>query len=77
MKTLLVFAHFGEAQCFLKDLKKASPLFCGKDFDVLITGEGRQNVSELLSIILSKQKYEALINYGVCGGLVSNLEKNL
>ncbi len=79
---LLCFAHRNEAKTFF-DRLKLSPLdtslnlFKSDQSFIVITGEGIQNTTEALSIIVSKyEQITEIINYGVCAGLENSLKKN-
>lgn len=83
---LLVFAHRGEAQCFLKEMAfKSHPrnnslyLLEDKSLALLITGEGHNNVLTGLSLALgqlSEIQIERIINFGICASLNADLKKN-
>jgi purine-nucleoside phosphorylase len=72
---LLVFAHRGEAQTFLKELEvKSHPqmndLYIGDDLAVLLCGEGHINSLGKLSYTLGKlPECTQVINLGICGAL--------
>lgn len=81
-RPLLVFAHRGEAQVFLKKLHlKSMPfhfdgLYQSDDAYLLITGEGLQNASERLSAVLATLRENVLrvVNLGIAGGLESDMD---
>ncbi|WP_419173156.1 hypothetical protein [Halobacteriovorax sp.] len=82
---LLVFAHRGEAQCFLKEMElKAHPLnnslYTLEDQSValIITGEGHNNVLTGLSLALGQLSgnVQRIINFGICAALNEQLQKN-
>jgi len=74
---LLIFAHRGEAQSFLKldNLIATNTLFgnlyTGSDYYLLITGEGFHCALEKVAACcgLLGQKIDRLINFGICGSL--------
>ncbi len=79
---LLCFAHRNEAKTFF-DRLKLSPLdtslnlFKSKNEFILISGEGIQSTTELLSIVLSKyENISEIINYGIAGSLDKSLKEN-
>ena len=79
MLTLLVFAHRGEAQAFLKSYAmKSTPLFGGgvfyegENLGLLLTGEGPWKALERSSFVLGHlaslgRKPDLLVNLGVAG----------
>ncbi len=75
---LLVFAHRGEAQTFIKKLDlrmfEENLLYKNKENLLLITGEGIQNTTEALSYTLAKHKVDEILNFGIAGAL-KNQEK--
>lgn len=85
LRPLLVFAHRGEAQVFLKKLHlKSLPfhfdgLYQSEDVLLLITGEGLQNASERLSAVVAalRESILRIVNLGIAGGLdrAMDLEK--
>ncbi len=76
---LLVFAHRGEAQAFLRklDLKSFEQdfLYGNQDTLVLISGEGIQNTTETLAFTLAKYPVKEIVNLGIAGALRGQ-EKN-
>lgn len=81
---LLIFAHRGEAQCFL-DNWDFSPvdfffngLFRSKDYFLLLTGEGPREASEKTVATLAQfqEDITEIINIGVAGTLCSKLSIN-
>ena len=78
---LLVFAHRGEAQTFLKAGKWDSiqapyqGLYKSEHEYLLITGEGPQNATEKTAYALgSNQEIKEVINLGIAGALDKSLE---
>lgn len=77
MKPLIVFAHYGEAQAFLKyysPIKKKIDFVEYFESDILfflISGEGGQQVNEKLIHLLAKVAYAVsdVFNFGVAGSL--------
>jgi nucleoside phosphorylase len=70
---LLTFAHRGEAQTFLKEMKLkaakgATGLYLGHDHALLITGEGEHetlmSISSALPLI---PEVRTIVNLGICG----------
>lgn len=83
MKKLLVFAHRGEAETFIKNQDRAensknqrTDLLVGKSEDILITGEGVLNALAKVSAQLVNQDYDHVINLGLCGGLNDDVHKD-
>ncbi len=82
MHRLLVFAHRGEAQTFLKEMKlKSHPrlnnLYLSESYSLLITGEGDKEVLSNLSIAIGLLKEVTVIeNYGICGSLDKEIPLN-
>lgn len=82
---LLIFAHRGEAQCFLKEMDlKAHPqnkaLYLQEDGELglLLTGEGHHNVLTNLGLalgLLGRDRVKRLINFGICAALNTDLKK--
>ena len=71
---LIVFAHRGEAQSFLKNLTAHNENFyLGAEYNVLITGEG---IWEACKIASHLRDIDRVINFGVAGALNSELELN-
>lgn len=76
---LLVFAHRGEAQAFLSQIKFQAiddtrlSLFESEDFDLLITGEGYLEALKMTLLSLSRKKYAKVINFGIVGALNTKL----
>ena len=76
---LLVFAHRGEAQTFLKEMDFKSDsdfndLYTSDKKLLLITKEGPTNVLTRLGFTLGKYpQIENIINYGICGSLEKEL----
>ncbi len=65
---LICIAHRGEAQTFIKSLKNIEAgLYQGKDYYVLISGEGIFNVLTKLPYIIGKYEVTEIINYGIAG----------
>ena len=81
---LLTFAHRGEAQTFIRELKlKAVPfafdgLYRNSDLLLLLTGEGPQRATERTSAVLGAyyDEIEQVINLGVCATLSSHININ-
>lgn len=78
---LLVFAHRGEAQTFLKELnvifqEESLGFYQSKDrsIGILVCGEGAFEVMSKLPYIISKYGVSSIINFGVAGALDSKLE---
>lgn len=74
---LLCFAHLGEAQTFIKELrlKQSGPQFYqGDQLDLLITGEGPLEVLTTLPYYLGKKQYQKVMNLGIAGALDHSLE---
>ncbi len=79
---LLIFAHPGEAQVFIKrdhlhKNQKISGLYQGKDYHLLITGGSGVKTLLLLTRILASSKsnqYTELINLGIAGALSSEIK---
>ena len=63
LKTLLIFAHYGEAQAFIE-----SPL---PNTDVLVCGEGMTNAlyKTMEHLIREDETYHTVVNLGVVGNL--------
>ncbi len=80
MKQLLVFAHRGEAQTFLKELPvkahaRLQNLYLGERTSILITGEGEQSVISNLSMTLGIcEEITSIVNLGICGALNPEIE---
>lgn len=76
---LLVFAHRGEAQTFLKELEvKSHPqmndLYIGEEIAILLCGEGHINSLAKLSYTLGKlPECTEVINLGICGALNTDI----
>jgi nucleoside phosphorylase len=69
-RILLVFAHKAEAQAFMAGSERLSDShYSGPSFDICLSGEGRQNVSEVLSAQLSRVSYSKVINLGCVASL--------
>ncbi len=67
---LLCFAHRGEAQAFTTGLEAIdSNYYTGKDYSVLITGEGIVSTLTRLPYYIAKYDISTLINLGVAGSL--------
>lgn len=72
---LLVFAHRGEAQIFLKSYdckahKRLKELYIGDDLAILITGEGiYSSINKLSFAIALIDNCSQVINLGICGAL--------
>ena len=79
---LLVFAHRGEAQTFLKYLdvksvKDMNDLYIGDEVSVLLCGEGILQASCKLSFALGKlTNRPEVINMGICGALDQDVPLN-
>ncbi len=77
---LLVFAHRGEAQIFLKNMAlKSHPrindLYVGEKESLLITGEGiTEAISKLAFTLGALDKVEEVINIGICGSFDESIE---
>ncbi|EQC46558.1 phosphorylase [Bacteriovorax sp. Seq25_V] len=77
---LLVFAHRGEAQIFLKNIPlKSHPrlneLYIGENESLLIVGEGIFDSMSKLSFALGLlTSVEEIINIGICGALTPSIE---
>jgi len=74
---LITCAHYGEAQTLIESYhlkKQENDLFCGENFDVLITGEGRMDTCVKTSLALGKKKYDRIINLGIAGALRSDFK---
>jgi len=79
---LLIFAHRGEAQVFLKNLDLSlertsfGEVYKNDKLIVLITGEGLQNASEMTSACLGFfAGITEVLNMGICAGLSADLKK--
>jgi hypothetical protein len=71
-QTLLVFAHYGEAQTFIEHFqleKNGDDLFSHEQIDLLITGEGHYSVIRKLTDYLARHKPLRIINLGLAGAL--------
>jgi hypothetical protein len=71
-QTLLVFAHYGEAQAFIKHFqleKKNEDLFSDEQIDLLITGEGHYSVIRKLTDYVARSKPLRVVNLGLAGAL--------
>lgn len=82
MSTLLLFAHAGEAQSFIRELalkpvvlNPKLRLYRGETYCVFITGEGQQEVLFTLSSLLSQQSFQQVINFGIAGSLHPQAKK--
>lgn len=76
---LLVFAHRGEAQTFIKELKSKALDENTYEFDkglIYICGEGIYDVLSALGHIINSYNIKQIINYGIAGALETNLELN-
>lgn len=79
---LLTFAHRGEAQTFIRELKlKAVPfafdgLYQNSDYLLLLTGEGVQRATERTSAVLGAfyNQISQIINLGVCATLSEQIK---
>ncbi len=78
---LLVFAHRGEAQSFLKELSfKSHPqfndLYLGSEAALIITGEGYFNVITSLSRALGilGDEISSIVNLGICAAFDEGIE---
>ncbi len=84
---LLVFAHRGEAQTFLKEMDfKSHPDFndlylcADKSYGLILTGEGPQNVLMALTYAMGILKNQAIqigqiINLGICASFNADLKQ--
>lgn len=78
---LLIFAHNAEAQAFLsqskftKQLSNVFDYFEGRDFDILICGEGPIEALKATLYTLAHKKYTRVINLGIAGALTGELKK--
>lgn len=75
---LIVMAHRGEAQTFIKNLdlkadKNLNGLYTADKLGVLITGEGIYNVFNKLPYVFGKHSIDKVINLGIAGALSSKL----
>ena len=68
LKTLLIFAHYGEAQAFIE-----SPI---PNTEILICGEGRTNALYKTTehLARTKENYFRAVNLGVVGSLNENIK---
>lgn len=76
---LLVFAHRGEAQTFIKELKSKAIDENTYKFDkgiIYICGEGIYDVLAALGNIINSNNIKQIINYGIAGALETSLELN-
>jgi hypothetical protein len=76
---LLVFAHRGEAQTFIKELKAKAlneSLYQFKDGLIYICNEGIYDVLSSLGYIINFYQVTQVINYGIAGTLNSDLSLN-
>jgi purine-nucleoside phosphorylase len=79
---LLVFAHRGEAQTFLKELEvKSHPqmneLYIGDNLAILLCGEGHiQSLSKLSYTLGKLPDCNEVINLGICGALNPDIPLN-
>lgn len=78
---LLIFAHRGEAQEFIKrfSFKPQDPrnsIYQAQDKMLLITGEGIYEVFSLLGYVLGKYPISKVINLGIAGALDPKLPLN-
>ncbi|EQC51742.1 PF11140 domain protein [Bacteriovorax sp. DB6_IX] len=77
---LLVFAHRGEAQTFLKELSlkshpKMNDLYISEEIAILLCSEGLLSSVSKLSFALGKlENCHDVINFGICGALESSIE---
>ena len=79
---LLVFAHKREARAFLQNDtyrridQKNYRFYLGKKFNILITGQGKENVVRTLSAFLREYggQTDTLINLGIAGALNPTLK---
>ncbi|MCB0279890.1 MAG: hypothetical protein KDD94_10325 [Calditrichaeota bacterium] len=81
---LLVFAHRGEAQVFLSELKAKAvqgfnDLYQSEEDLILICGEGSQQAAIASATIISvyQQELDLVINYGIAGALSKQLKKSI
>lgn len=82
-KSLLTFAHRGEAQAFFEAYNTKpvefyfDGLFESEHFFILITGEGPHNASEKCIAVITKfsDDIEAIYNIGIAGSLSPKLKK--
>lgn len=76
---LLVFAHRGEAQTFIKELNAKSietNLYQSSDELIYICGEGIYDVLTNLALIINDYKPLNILNYGIAGSLSTTLNIN-
>ncbi|GAB4016412.1 MAG: hypothetical protein Fur0010_16180 [Bdellovibrio sp.] len=80
-RQLLVFAHRGEAQVFLKELKLTSisfsfdGLYSNDKYVLLICGEGEITAAVRTASVLAHFKdINHILNFGICGSLNTNLK---
>ena len=78
---LIHFAHLGEAQTFIKQLRltrsdTASGLYTSDSVHLLVSGEGPFESLGKISFLLGTYKYTKVINYGIAGALNKNLDKD-
>lgn len=81
-KTLLVFAHRGEAQSFIERLHLQHKeniffkSFENEDFFLLLTGEGVQEATRILTTYLAQnlQSIKQVVNFGIAGSLNQRLK---
>lgn len=79
---LLVFAHRGEAQSFLKyfdftPVPNEQDFYSNTDLSLLITGEGpTQSIYSLSSALSLKKEIKQVINLGIAGALSEKIQIN-